>query len=327
MARKSGASEGAKESAPSRAVENVDTSGLSGLPLVERATKIVETYPGRPVDSDGKPGGLIDLPRGPRPFIIGDLHANLENLNYILDHGANRSDLESGQALCVILGDAVHDDRTGHMKEMESSVVILEELFRLISRYPGRVYYLRGNHDTFDERLRKSGIAQGVEFKSALLSSRGPEYAAAVSRFFESLPVFVIGEGFVITHAGPPHGGLDRQEIIDIRRYPEKYHQIMWTRVNEFRDGTPSPKEYGAQDIRLALEILGLPPETQFIVGHNPLWGDGNKTGFWKDVVGIKNHHILYSGSGSLAPYLTIEDGALVAKMAAPHKMEVYNYG
>jgi hypothetical protein len=206
-------------------------------------------------------------------------------------------------------------------------VAILDALFRLIDLYAGQVIYIRGNHDTFDERLRKSGIAQGLEFRKALLAAKGEEYVAAVQRFFDCLPLFVIGEGFVIAHAGPPHGGLDRQELIEIRKYPEKYHQLMWTRVNEFHGGTPSPKEYGEVDIRLALEILGLPPETHFIVGHNPLWGDGNRIGFWKDVVGIRNHHILYSGSGSLAPYLTFEDGSLVLKMAVQKEPEVYYYG
>ena len=300
---------------------------LDGIPLVERAIEIIESDPCRLRASDGGPGGLIELPRKARPIVIGDLHANLENLNKILDAGTNRDDLDNYRAVCVIVGDIEHDDRTGHMKEMESSVVILEALFRLIDRYPGRIFYIRGNHDTFDERLRKSGIAQGLEFKMTLLARRGAEYVDAVQRFFEALPVFVVGEGFVIAHAGPPHGGLDRQEVIDIKHYPEKYHQLMWTRVNEFRDGNPSPKEYGERDIRLALEMMNLPLDTHFIVGHNPLWGDGNTTGYWKDVVGIKNHHIIYSGSGSKAPYLTIEGGELVVKTAVPEKPEVYYYG
>jgi hypothetical protein len=182
------------------------------------------------------------------------------------------------------------------------------------------------NHDTFDPRLRKSGIAQGVEFRAALLKAKGPEYVAAVERFFESLPVFIIGDGFVITHAGPPHGGLVREEIIDIRRYPEKYHQLLWNRVNEFH-GMPSPKEYGEHEIRLVLELLGLPEFTHFIVGHNPLWSDGGKTGVWLNVIGIKNYHIIQSGYGSCAPYLTFEGGELVVKLTLPEETEVYNYG
>jgi predicted phosphodiesterase len=300
---------------------------LEGIALVERAIEVVESDARRPRASDGSPGGLVELPGDIRPIIIGDLHANLDNLNKIIDDANNRADLESGKALCVIVGDVEHDDRTGHMKEMESSIVILEALLRLIVQYAGKVYYLRGNHDTFDERLRKSGIAQGLEFKMALLAARGAEYVAAVQRFFEALPIFVIGKGYAITHAGPPHGGLDRQEIIDIKRYPEKYHQVMWTRVNEFRDGTPSPKEYGEKDVLLLREMLGLAPETHFIVGHNPLWGDGNTTGFWKDVVGIKNHHIIYSGSGSMAPWLTMEGGELAVRYAIVKQAEVYYYG
>jgi predicted phosphodiesterase len=300
---------------------------LQGIELVERAISIVEADPFRPRASDGSPGGLVELPPSLRPIIIGDLHANLENLERIIDANGNRDDLEAGKAVCVIVGDVEHDDRTGHMKEMESSIVILEALFRLLDRYAGNVVYLRGNHDTFDERLRKSGIAQGLELKMTLLAARGQEYVNAVQRFFESLPVFVIGKGFVITHAGPPHGGLDRQELIDIRKYPDKYHQLMWTRVNEFHGGNPSPKEYGEGDVRLALEMLNLPPDTHFIVGHNPLWGDGNTTGFWKDVVGIKNHHIIYSGSGSQAPYLTWEDGILTVKFGIPKATEAYYYG
>ncbi len=300
---------------------------LEGVALIERAIEVVESDPYRPGDSEKRPGGLIELPKKARPIIIGDLHANLENLNRIFDFGTNRADLEAGAIECIIVGDIEHDDRTGHMKEMDSSLAILEELFRLLDRYDGHIHYLRGNHDTFDERLRKSGIAQGLEFKMLLLAKRGPEYVAAVQRFFEALPIFVMGENFVITHAGPPHGGLDRQELVDIRRYPEKYHQLMWTRVNEFRDGTPSPKEYGGRDIKLALEMLNMPPETHFVVGHNPLWGDGNTVGFWKDVVGIKNHHIIYSGSGSQAPFLTFEGGELVVKVGIPKKPEVYYYG
>lgn len=298
----------------------------TGVALVELAIKAASAWPGRYRDSEGKPGGLIDFPDKLRPIIIGDLHANLENLKRIIEHENNREDFEAGRAALVLVGDAMHDDRTGHMKEMASSVEIFDYLLRLIAEHPKTVYYLRGNHDTFDERLRKSGIAQGLEFKKALLAAYGAEYVEAVQRFFEALPVFIIGKGYVITHAGPPHGGLSRDEIIDIRRYPEKYHQLMWNRVNEFH-GNPSPKEYGERDIRLVLNILGLPEDTPFIVGHNPLWNDGNTTGVWLNVIGIKNHHILYSGSGSRAPYFTIEGGELVLKLALSKKPEVYYYG
>jgi hypothetical protein len=303
-----------------------NVEGLEGVRLVDRAIEITGALPGRLPDREGKPGGLVVFPKGTRPIIIGDLHTNAENLALILDHENNRADLESGSAACVILGDAVHDDRTGYMKDMKSSTVILDEVLKLICKYPGNVYYIRGNHDSFDERLRKSGILQGVEFRKELTESKGADFAAAVGRFHESLPVFIIGEGYVITHAGPPHGGISRDELVNIKDYPEKLHQLLWNRVNEYH-GNPSLKEYGERDIRLALELLEVPPDSHFIVGHNPLWNDGNKIGVWLNVIGIKNHHILYSGYGSQAPYVTFVAGEMRVRTAAIKKPEVYYYG
>ncbi|MFH2113862.1 MAG: metallophosphoesterase [Spirochaetota bacterium] len=299
---------------------------LDGLDLVERAIEISGAWPGRIKDDEGVPGGLIELPKTVRPIIIGDLHANLENLEAILDHENNRVDLDSGRAALLFIGDSVHDDRTGHMRETAGSIAILDYILRLIVDYPRNVYHIRGNHDTFDPRLRKSGIAQGLEFRNAMLAAHGEEITAAVGRFFESLPVFVISHDFVMTHAGPPRGGLVREELINIKHYPEKYHQLMWNRVNEYH-GNPSPKEYGEGDVRLVLDLLDLPKDTQFIVGHNPLWSDGSKTGVWMNVIGITGHHIIYSGSGSRAPYFTRENGQLVVKMAAEFHQEVYSYG
>lgn len=301
-------------------------SDLKGAELVRHVVSLVENYPGRSRDSKGRPGGLIILPEGPRAILVGDLHANSRNLELILAHDGNAADLESGKASLVILGDSVHDDRTGHMKDMASSVVIFDAILALIARYPGRVYYIKGNHDTFDERVRKSGIAQGEEFRKAVLAAKGEEFVAETRRFFDSLPYFVIGRGFVVTHAGPTRGGCTREELVDIKDHPEKEMQLIWNRVNEFH-GNPSPKEYGEKDIRMMLDFLDLPPGTHFIVGHNPLWNDGGKTGVWQNVIGIKNHHILYSGSGSMAPYLSFEGGEMRVEMTMPKEAEVYYYG
>ncbi|MCX7024777.1 MAG: metallophosphoesterase [Spirochaetes bacterium] len=298
----------------------------TGISLVRKAMEIGERLPGRPRDPNGLPGGLIDLPEGRRPIIIGDLHAAVSHLDFILSHWTNRADMESGKAFILFLGDSLHDDRTGYMREMVNSLAMLNEVFRLIVKHPGRVYYLRGNHDTFDERLRKSGIAQGAEFRKALVAAEGEEYALAVGDWFESLPYFAIGNGYVVTHAGPVRGGCGREELIHIRRRPDYAMQLIWNRVNEFH-GNPSPKEYCELDIRRTLDLLDLPEDTHFIVGHNPMWHDGGTTGLWQNVIGIRNHHIIYSGSGSLAPYYTLDGGSLVARMSKPQEAEVYYYG
>ncbi len=98
--------------------------------------------------------------------------------------------------------------------------------------------------------------------------------------------------------------------------------QLMWTRLNEFR-GNPSLKEYDEKDIRATLEKLNLPPDTHFIVGHNPLWHTGEASGVWMNVLGIKNHHIIYCNGQTHAPYLIMDQGQLNLKFAIEPEAEV----
>jgi predicted phosphodiesterase len=257
----------------------------------------------------------VELGAEERVIIVGDLHACLENLKRILAHQDNDLKIRQGESLLILLGDTVHNDQTGQLREMASSLATLEHIFGLFRRYRQRLIYVRGNHDSFDERLVKSGIAQGQEFRRHVARERGGQYAEAVEEFFEALPMFVIGKGFVIAHAGPIRGGAEREELIDVRFNPDEYQQLMWNRINEF-GGTTTIKEYDGSDIRTSLQKLGLPAKTHFVVGHNPLWNNGERSGLWRNVLGIENHHILYSGHGTRAPYLSFQHGKLQVHFA-----------
>jgi predicted phosphodiesterase len=288
---------------------------------IRRITASLSRSPLRPKDREGRPGGLVELEAGAKPIIVGDLHACLENLKLILAHEDNDRKILRGECLLILLGDSVHNDQTGQLREMASSLATLEHIFRLFQRYHGRLVHVRGNHDSFDERLVKNGIAQGLEFRRHVVQERGEPYAAAVAEFFEALPLFVIGKGFVIAHAGPIRGGAEREELIDIRFNPDEYQQLLWNRINEF-GGTTTIKEYDHSDIRASLQKLGLAAKTHFIVGHNPLWSNGERSGLWRNVLGIENHHILYSGHGTRAPYLTFQRGRLQVHFASPEVKE-----
>ncbi len=279
---------------------------------VRNVNAIIARTRHRPRNRHKMPGGLVEVPPSVQAIVIGDLHSNHENLKKIINHNGNQKRLKSRGYVFVILGDAVHNDQIGQFKEMESSLIILEYIFELFLRFPQRIIYLRGNHDSFDERLVKSGIAQGLEFKNYLLKARGASYVKEVEYFFENLPLAVISDKYVITHAGPVRGGITREELINIRDYPDRYYQLTWNRINEFR-GTPSNREYAESDIRDMLQKLGMPADSLFIVGHNPLWNTGDTSGIWLNVLGIANHHILYSGTNTPAPYFVIGD-----------KLEVY---
>lgn len=137
--------------------------------------------------------------------------------------------------------------------------------------------------------------------------------------FFNALPYFIIGPGWVITHAGPIRNGATREEIINIADNEDYKFQLTWNRLHEFR-GTPNLKEYGESDIRAMLRMMNLPEDTPFIVGHNPMWNTGNRSGIWKDIIGIRNHIILYCSIGSRAPYLKIKNGVIEEVFGIPEK-------
>ena len=260
----------------------------------------------RPLNSDKKPGGLIEYPDSEdREFIvIGDLHANKNNLKRILMDSGNFTKLRENRLVLVFLGDLVHDDRSGYMNKMDTSVEIMDVMLHLIERYPKNVVYILGNHDTFSENLSKLGIQQGLEFKRVILEKRGQSYVELMQKFFEALPVFVKHPSFLATHAGPPRGGINREELINIDHFQNLKWQLIWNRINETRS-TPSMKEYGNEDLVQVRQDLGCPPDIPILVGHNPMWKWGGDDSVWINPAGTKNHVILYSNLPKKCPYLS----------------------
>lgn len=284
---------------------------------INKAISITKKNKFRPQNSNKYPGGLIDLSEEQNmpAIIIGDLHGSFENLNAILADSNNLEQIKSGKTFLIIVGDGMHNDQTGEMMEMDTSLAVFERLIQLICELQDGIFYLKGNHDSFDERVAKSGIRQGYEFKKYLMDKKGVEFVDAADEFFESLPQFIIGTGYVVTHAGPIRRGATRDELINIEDNRDYKRQLMWNRVHEIR-GTPSLKEYSGDDIHQMFVKLGLPEDWYFIVGHNPLWQTGNTTGIWQDVTGIKKHIIIISNRQTNGPYLYIEDGKVTEKIA-----------
>jgi len=260
-------------------------------------------------DAKNKPGGLIEFPRDEsrEMVIIGDLHANKRNLKAILQDSGNLHKLERNEAVLVFLGDVIHDERTGHLKEMQSSIQIMDILIHLINKYPGNIIYLLGNHDTLSPQLSKSGILQGELFHRALIEQRGERYAGLMQRFFNALPLFVIHRYFCAVHAGPVRGGIGRRELININHYPDCRHQLIWNRINEVHS-TPSMKEYGPQDLEDLRTALRLPQHIPILVGHNPMWKWGGEDSIWIDILHTHDHVILYSGAQKICPYISVRN-------------------
>ena len=91
-------------------------------------------------------------------------------------------------------------------------------------------------------------------------------------------------------------------------------NDLVWNRIG------PCPAKYGqycVDDVRASLDNFGFREGGLFIVGHNPLWSQGDGSGLWLDV-GMKGHHIIYSGGLGSATWLSLEDGRLKSGFALP---------
>jgi len=267
---------------------------------IQRVNAILRSEAYRPKDTAGRPGGLIDLPDMLSPIIVGDLHARVDNLLKILSEDGFLPALFRGEACLIFLGDAIHPEDDRDLEQMDTSLLILDLIFRLKIVFPNNVFYLRGNHDSFDEQVGKAGVPQGVLFRNRARQLRGRAYEAALAEFFELSPYVVRSRGFVACHAGPPRSHLALRDLVDIRAHPNLAHELIWNRLR--RPGNAAG--YTERDVRAFKRTLGAEADTPLIVGHTPLSRDGT---LWLDAGGMPNHHILYSARAqSLAVFIRV---------------------
>lgn len=271
------------------------------LETVRAVNGLMENEAYRPRNHQGRPGGLLELPAEAIPVIVGDLHAQVDNLLKILSENCLLDCLRSKTALLLFLGDAVHSEQLHEMARFDSSMLIMDLIFRLKLSFPDAVFYLRGNHDSFDAEISKNGVLQGVLWREALLGQRGAAYVEEMQRFYDLLPYVAVSENFIACHAGPPREEISREDLINLAGHPELAAELVSTRMKRphFLAG------YGKGDVKRLRRSLQLAPKARLIVGHTPLDPFGS---FWLHAGSIKNHHIIYSAHND-GPSVIIRTG------------------
>jgi hypothetical protein len=258
------------------------------IALLQEVNEILEHEKHRPRDEDGRPGGVIALPDDSITIIVGDLHAKADNLLVVLSQNNFLQALEAGRASLVILGDAVHPEGDTALDEMESSMLIMDLIFKLKIRFPQQVFYVRGNHDSYAEEIAKHGIPQGLIWEKTLKKQRGKAYKKEMKRFYELLPYVAYSRHFVACHAAPPVSSTSLDEMINIRKNPKLYKELADNRLRQAN----RPSGYAGSDVKRFRKCLGLAKKTPVIVGHTPMSVDDT---LWENVGEIKNHYIVYS--------------------------------
>ncbi len=248
----------------------------------------MESY--RPLDRRGRPGGVLQLPKELRPIIVGDLHAQVDNLLTLLSQNGFLEALEQGTAAMIILGDAVHLEEDGQLDEMESSVLMTDLILRLKLRFPKQIFYIRGNHDSFAEDQFKFGVAQCLLWERALRERRGMDYLHEMERFYDGLPYLVLSEGYIACHAAPVKTKFTLEMLINTHEHPGLVGELTRNRLRRRN----FPAGYAKGDVRHFLETLGFPEGTPYFVSHSPLTRDET---LWLNAGGIKNHHIVFSAN------------------------------
>jgi len=267
--------------------------------LIERVIECIENDPYQAHDSNGGRGGLLTLPEAVVPVFVGDLHTRIDNLLVILTQNGFLEGLESGRAALIILGDAVHPDEEGKEGSMDSSMLIMDLIFRLKLAFPERVFYLRGNHDSFSEDISKGGVPQGVMWEQALHEVRGNKYLQAMTRLYGILPYVALSRHWIACHAGPPICKATHDMLIDIRSYPKLQRDVTCVRLRR----PNSPSGYGHGDVKRLRRRLDLGSETAFIVGHTPLSSDDT---LWLNAGGIAHHHVIFGANPDLVGVIAL---------------------
>jgi Calcineurin-like phosphoesterase len=256
----------------------------------------------RPANADGQPGALLEVPPEVCPIIVGDLHANVDNLLKILCVNRFLAEVEAGRAVLLFLGDAVHPEEESELGKMESSLLVMDIILRLMETFPDHVAYVRGNHDSFSSEVMKEGVPQGRLWREFMERERGSSFVQDFKRFYALCPLVAASDDFVACHAGPPKGNVTRDRLINATRYRRLVHELTWNRFK----GPGNPGGYAKPDVKAMRAALGLSPKATMVVSHNPL-RDGQAV--WLNAAGIKRHHVVYcAGREEFAVFVRLGD-------------------
>ncbi|MBM3252171.1 MAG: hypothetical protein FJZ11_05280, partial [Candidatus Omnitrophica bacterium] len=229
---------------------------------------------------------VVYLPSDIPIILVGDLHARLDNLKAILAKDDNLGKIQRGEAILVILGDAVHPDPLGGLSlenvdlylmleangEMDSSVEIIRFIMDLKIQNPDNVYYLQGNHDTLDQvyRWRKD---QGKLFREKLEGLFGEGYLELYKQFISLSPLLAIGQGIVVIHAGPIKKSFDSlseiEEVDTLDWRNPIVLQALWGRWQDRDEHGRTVQYYDENDVAAFLSAIAQ-PEAILVVGHSP---------------------------------------------------------
>jgi len=265
---------------------------------LEKVNRIMANEIHRPKNSRGRPGAVVKLPDEIIPFLMGDLHGQLDNLINVLCENRFLESLKDGSACLIMLGDLVHSEIDDQMEDMNDSMLMMDFIYKFKIRFPNQIFHIRGNHDSFSPDAVKGGIPQGLLWEKRLVDVRGERYQKEMDLYYRQLPYVVLAKDFLACHASPPSRKVNLDKLINAAENPELMEQLIHNRIKR----PTYPGGYTPRDVKRFLTGMGLGPNFPFIVAHNPL---SETETLWLNVGNIDNHHIVYSANSRIIGVFT----------------------
>lgn len=266
----------------------------------------------RPADRHNRPGGILHLKQGITTLIVPDLHARIDFFLGVLLYKdrqgrSNLEKLDVGDLQIVCVGDGVHAEgraakrwrialdefdkdfriRTAMDQEMRESFGLMEMVMEAKLAFPANFHFLKGNHENINNETGNGNFSFGkfamegamvADYTRKFYGVKFMEYYAAFER---NLPLFAIGDKFLISHS-EPYSVYDENEILNYRDNPAVIQGLTWTDNDMALEGSVirmleiylDQKTYGHGHYfaghRAILGRYRYKPDTGFVQIHNP---------------------------------------------------------
>jgi hypothetical protein len=216
-------------------------------------------------------------------WVVGDVHADVLALANLIEFARREGEKEGEPPAFVFLGDFVDRGRHDH----ETLLLV----FDLVTRDPGRVCVVPGNHDVdlrWGEKSQKFGVTitpaeycdhlNGLVGGGAAADRERVELARLAIEFWRGRPRAVfLPDGTLLSHGGFPHtdthDSLKTRADLGSRRCLDDF---LWARLSESPRKRPNRgnrgHEFGSNDFsqfcRVMTGQLGVPVR-RFVRGHD----------------------------------------------------------
>lgn len=172
-------------------------------------------------------------------YLTGDLHGNVENLRRFAEAAA----LERHPERILVIQEIVHS-RIITADQRDLSFVAILEALKLQAAFPGRVYYMLGNHDLAfgcDRELVKGGkflnrfLYKGLAY---MYQARHEEVATAYKKFIQDMPAAIVcPNGVFLSHSTPKRPFIESISIEYLSRTSAQLPLAKCTAIKAMTEG------------------------------------------------------------------------------------------